>query len=384
MAGFFFFNDKLRKMQVFNCTYCGSLVFFDSVHCMQCGSTLGFVPDRMTMHALVAAETANPSAGLFTVLTDGPEGSDGRRYRRCYNYTHWNACNFAVPEHSSSLLCVACRQTTALPDLSVASNVASWSQLEFAKRQLFYTLALLRLQSVDDTPLPDPGPRYAFLADWSDAHPVMTGHANGTITVNIAEANDAERVRRRVDLHEPYRTLLGHMRHESGHYYWDRLIRDAGRQDAFRAVFGDEREDYSASLERHYSNGAASDWQARHVSAYAAAHAWEDWAETWAHYLHMIDLLETASAYHVSLALPRDGSRLQSMVRVGDPYSRPVVDFSAMVQQWTPLTLMLNSLNRSLGHAHAYPFALSTGAMEKLHFVHQTVQTAQPLAPPSA
>ena len=130
---------------------------------------------------------------------------------------------------------------------------------------------------------------------------MLTGHADGVITVNIAEADDAERERRRTAMHEPYRTLLGHMRHESGHYYWDRLIAGTPELDEFRSLFGDERADYAASLSTYYERGAPADWQERFVSAYASAHPWEDWAETWAHYLHMVDTLETAAACGLSL-----------------------------------------------------------------------------------
>lgn len=368
-------------MQVFNCSYCGNLVFFNSVHCVQCGHTLAFVPDRVAMHAMEPAHSASAS-DLFTLL---PAGTSSQRYRQCFNYTQWNNCTFAVPEHSSSLLCVACRQTVGLPDLSNGSNVAGWSLLEAAKRQLFYTLARLGLQSVDDGLLPDPGPRYAFLADWPDGDPVMTGHANGTITVNVAEANNAERIRRRVNLSEPYRTLLGHLRHESGHYYWDRLIRDTGHHEAFRAVFGDEREDYRTALERHYARGETNDWHAEHVTAYAAAHPWEDWAETWAHYLHMIDLLETAASYDASLALPEPRAVRRPALRIANPYDETdAPDFATMVRQWAPLTLLLNSLNRSLGQEDAYPFAISAGALKKLAFVHDIVTDFQPTASSSA
>jgi len=62
------------------------------------------------------------------------------------------------------------------------------------------------------------------VADVDGCTPVLTSHCNGLITLNIAEADDAERERRRVKFHEPYRTLLGHLRHEVAHYYWDRLI----------------------------------------------------------------------------------------------------------------------------------------------------------------
>jgi hypothetical protein len=199
----------------------------------------------------------------------------------------------------------------------------------------------------------------------------MTGHLDGVITLNVAEADDTERVRRRVEMHEPYRTLLGHLRHESGHYYWDRLIAERGRDEAFRAVFGDERLDYAQALQDHYaSGGLPENWQDRFVSAYATAHPWEDWAETWAHYLHMVDLLETAASYNTRLTVPGNEDELQE---VANPFETGEPDFEALVDQWIPVTLLVNSLNRSLGQDDAYPFALSAGALDKLRYVHKVI-----------
>jgi hypothetical protein len=213
---------------------------------------------------------------------------------------------------------------------------------------------------------------FEFLAD-TPGRAVTTGHADGVITLNIAEADDAERVQRRVALHEPYRTLLGHLRHESGHYYWDRLVRDSARLGAFRAMFGDETQDYAQSLERYYTGGGtAGSWETQYVSAYATSHPWEDWAETWAHYLHMIDLLETAASYKTSIARPGDDEPEE----MTDPFETGAGVFDRMVRKWVPLTSLVNSLNRSLGHEDAYPFALPPAAMEKLRFVHEAIRGA--------
>ena len=215
----------------------------------------------------------------------------------CQNRSLANACNFALPGHDPGPLCVSCRQTRVLPDLSQPGNLGRWYRIEVAKRRLFFTLAQLGLVEGDPAAGRDQGPHYRFLADTPD-QPVLTGHAEGVITLNIAEADDDERERRRLTLHEPYRTLLGHLRHESGHYFWDALLRDAPALAGFRALFGDERADYGQALQAHYARGGAiPDWQATHVSAYATAHPWEDWAETWAHYLHMVDLVETAESF---------------------------------------------------------------------------------------
>jgi hypothetical protein len=216
---------------------------------------------------------------------------------------------------------------------------------------------------------------FEFLADLPGQQ-VMTGHCGGVITLNIAEADDAERVRRRVALHEPYRTLLGHLRHESGHFYWDQLIRDGGRLEEFRDRFGDESANYPNALASYYAGGAPADWQASHVSAYATAHPWEDWAETWAHYLHMVDLLETAASYNTRLVVPGDDA--DEAEEVADPFLKQSTSFDELVDQWIPLTLLLNSLNRSLGQEDAYPFALASGALDKLRFVHDVIHSPRP------
>ena len=289
----------------------------------------------------------------------------------CRNQIAYRACNFAVPVGDSSDLCASCRQTRVLPDLSEPANIGRWMQIESAKRRLFYTLARLHLE-------PSPsgtGPVFEFLADLPGGPPVLTGHSNGTITLNVAEADDEVRASRRIALGEPFRTLVGHLRHESGHFYWDQLIRDGGRMDAFRQMFGDERQDYAAALEAHYAKGnALGDWAQQYISAYAAAHPWEDWAETWAHYLHMIDLLETSASYCTQVTVPgMYGAQHSAAV---DPFAQPAPKFDAMVQHLVPLTLLLNSLTRSLGQLDAYPFALSTQALAKLRFVHDVVRDA--------
>jgi hypothetical protein len=258
----------------------------------------------------------------------------------------------------------------------VPDNRERWDRIEAAKRRLFYTLAKLGLVAVFPPNGQRDGPIFEFLAD-VPGHQVLTGHCEGVITLNIAEADDTERVQRRVDLHEPYRTLLGHLRHESGHYYWDRLVQDGGRIEAFREMFGDERAGYNQALDAYYAaGGAAPGWQARCVSAYATSHPLEDWAETWAHYLHMVDLLETAASYNTRLVMP--GEDASDAEEVANPFETGAGDFDQLVEQWIPLTLLLNSLNRSLGQDDAYPFALTPGALQKLRFVHDVIQAKEP------
>ncbi len=190
----------------------------------------------------------------------------------------------------------------------------------------------------------------------------------------MAEANDAEREKRRVAMHEPYRTLLGHFRHEIGHYYWDRLIDKSERLEPCRALFGDERADYAEALQRHYKQGPPSDWQLHYVSAYASTHPWEDWAESWAHYLHITDALETAAANGLWLR-PQRADEPALMPPKGLCEGRPE-SFDSLMESWFPLTYVVNNLNRGLGLGDAYPFVLSPPALAKLQFIHDTIAEA--------
>jgi hypothetical protein len=280
-----------------------------------------------------------------------------------------------VPAADDNPLCESCRITRVIPNLADAAHRAAWYRLEVAKRRLLFTLIELGVPMPDRIADPERGLAFEFLADADAEAPVLTGHADGVITVNIAEADDAERERRRTAMHEPYRTLLGHMRHESGHYYWDRLIGNTAEVDEFRSLFGDERGDYAAALRAYYDRGAPADWQERFVSAYASSHPWEDWAETWAQYLHMVDTLETAAACGLSLKPRRKDE--PSAPQMPEPVSPQPAAFEDLIASWFPLTYALNNLNRGLGHADAYPFVLSPTAVAKLTFIDDVVGRAK-------
>jgi hypothetical protein len=363
-------------MKTFNCRTCGQPLFFENFECLRCHGTLALLPDRLHIASI---EPVEGEEGLWQPCA---RGRRRKRYRQCHNRHTHQACNFAVAEDDPNPLCVSCRLTRLLPDLSKPVNQYRWYRIEVAKRRLFYTLARLGLLRTDPPEGEADGPVFEFLED-QPGDPVMTGHAGGVITLNVAEADDDERVARRVALHEPYRTLLGHFRHESGHYYWERLIRDAGRTAEFRAVFGDETANYRQALQRHYESGPThADWEDDHVSAYATSHPWEDWAETWAHYLHMVDLLETAAGFNTRITLP--GESDEELEELTNPFEGGSPDFGELVDQWVPITLLVNSLNRSLGQGDAYPFALSRGALGKLRFVHDVIHAsrAKPAATP--
>lgn len=337
-------------MRRFECT-CGNQVFFENTLCFACGRELGFLPDRLAVAPIEPAGN-DWSAG-------------GRRWRKCYNYADEYVCNWMVAEDAGHSFCDACRLNRTIPNLDKSWNRLLWSRIEAAKRRLVYDLLRHRLPFASKADDPASGLAFQFLEDnrggeftnANDDGRVMTGHADGLITINIAEADDVAREQMRVEMNEGYRTLLGHFRHESGHYFWDRLVRDdPATLAAFRDVFGDERADYQAALARHYHEGPPADWHDRYISAYASAHPWEDWGECWAHFLQMTDALETATA-----------------VGLGDP---AFDDFDGMIGKWLPLTVAINNLNRSMGLGDAYPFALNAVTTDKLRFVDRVVREA--------
>jgi len=352
-------RGSLTDVKVFHCDHCGALVFFENSRCVACGHALAFLPEPFVMGSL---EQVNEQEWVSPIAA-----TNGRKYRLCSNYVERDNCNWAVGSEDGQALCYSCRLTTVIPDLDVPGQLTALYKLESAKRRLVYSLLQLALPLQTKAEDPDRGLAFEFRAPTADAEPVLTGHDNGVITINVEEADDAEREKRRNQLHEPYRTLLGHLRHEVGHYYWDRLIANGDRLAAFRELFGDEQLDYAEALKLHYENGAPADWQERFVSAYSSSHPWEDWAETWAHYLHMTDTLDTAAACGLMLKPRREDE--PSMKSAPADAS----DFQRLIDAWYPLTYVLNNLNRGLGQSDAYPFVLSAPAVAKLRFVHETI-----------
>lgn len=347
-------------MRRFHCDRCGMLLTLENDLCTRCGLRLSFLPEAMRMVAW------DQAAG------EQPRFHD-RTWRACRNALEHAVCNWAIAEDDAHDYCLSCRLTRVIPDLGVEGNLLRWRRLEAAKRRLLIGLVGLGLLTKRDMSAHDPPMSFQFLADVpGESGGVLTGHAGGVITINIAEADDDERERRRVQLGEPYRTIVGHLRHESGHHYWERLIAVSPRRLArFRERFGDERADYGEALTRHYRDGPAPDWSTRHITAYAASHPWEDWAESWAHYLHMIDSLETANESGLWIR-PRRGDEPAFAPR--PPLSaHRIGPFRRLIARWMSLTYVLNDFNRGLGLQDAYPFVLSDPVLAKLEFVHETV-----------
>lgn len=361
-------------MRNFRCT-CGSEIYFENTRCLNCGRALGFLPARMQLSAL------EPLAdGRYRAL------ADGALHRQCNNYREAQVCNWMVEDSDQQYFCPACRLNHVIPNLSDPHNRVLWMRIERAKRRLLYGLYTLRLPVIgrDRDPaglafefLEDPVASIEFTDD-AGAQRVLTGHRAGTITINIAEADPSARESMRERMGEQYRTLLGHFRHEIAHWYWDRLVRASRWQDPFRELFGDERDDYAAALQRYYTEGPRADWQEHGVSAYASSHPWEDWAETWAHYLHIVDTLETAHDHGFILhgrAVRPPEAALGNVQRAAGPGGIPA-SFDDLLADWTQLALALNALNRSMGQRDAYPFTLGPRAMDKLRFVHAVIDAA--------
>jgi hypothetical protein len=362
-------------MRVFHCNHCDHLLFFENTECVSCHHRVAYLPDLGVIGSLEEDADGKWRSPL--------NASAAPAYRLCRNYTEEQVCNWAVGVEETNPLCVSCRLTRVIPDLAPAGNRQAWYRLEAAKRRVIVTLLQLHLPLVNREEDPEQGLAFEFKADVptpDGGGAVLTGHADGVITINIAEADDAERERRRKSLREPYRTLLGHFRHESGHYYWNRLIGYSSALRSFRRLFGDERNDYNAALKAYYDQGPPSDWQSRFVTAYASAHPFEDWAETWAHYLHMIDTIETAAACGLSLKPARHDE--PSLTRLPPFVASQDVRFKRLIDSWVPITYVLNNLNRGLGLADAYPFILSAPAIAKLKYVHDLVRRPANASPP--
>jgi hypothetical protein len=356
-------------------------VFFRNSECLACHTPLGYDTGQLQLLPL----EPDPAPGWWRAADGTRPAAGAVRWRRCAQLDTAAACNWLVAEDDAHAgdpaQCRACRLTRQRPDLSDPANVALWGRIELAKRRLVSLLLGLRLpvqarQGED----PQRGLAFDLLRAAPGGPAIITGHADGVITLDVEEADDATREQRRTALREPYRTLLGHLRHETGHYYWQLLVQGEGSAwlEPFRAVFGDERQDYAAALRRHHEQGPPADWAGRHVSAYASSHPWEDWAETWAHYLHLVDTVDTARSFnldgsHVGLEYePFDATLLEGPEAAG---------FLVLLQGWMELTGVLNELSRSMGVPDFYPFVLSAPAVRKLYLVHR-VAGMQPAAAP--
>lgn len=320
-------------MRVFVCPVCRSLLSFEDPLCLACGTSLGY--DRPT-RALVDIGVRTPCVNRAVI-----------------------GCNWL----SAGGRCDCCALTRVRPRDADVAGMSAWARTETAKRRLVYQL--------DELGLPTAGVSFELLS--SDDQKVITGHADGVITIDMAEGDDVHREQLRIGLGESYRTMLGHLRHEIGHWYWQVLVDSTDRQPAFRTLFGDERLDYALALKQHYAATDDRSWTATYVSRYAASHPWEDWAECFAHYLHIRDTLQTTAAWQLRIGGPRTDPPVAGAAALA---ARPVeghTGFDELVASWLPITFALNAVSRSLGQADAYPFVLPPPVLAKLQFVHDVV-----------
>lgn len=352
-------------MKLFKCNNCNQPIYFENYLCVHCNAALGFNPQQMDLLSLQAAAD---DATLFTIAG----ATDGNQYKYCSNQQH-NVCNWLLPHSSEAAYCMACNLNHTIPNLSEPHHWEKWARIEVAKHRLVYALLRFQLPVVSKFQNAANGIAFDFMAEENKGERLLTGHDNGLITLNIAEADDAIREMARKQMDEVYRTLLGHFRHEIGHYYWDQLIKNSDRLQLFRNIFGDETMDYSQALQLHYNKLPSDSWKETFISVYASAHPWEDWAETWAHYLHIIDTLETAYSFGLTLspAVSDNSNDMSAAINI-DPYATE--NFTAIMERWIPLSFVMNSLNRSMGMKDSYPFVINAAVTEKLNFIHETIK----------
>ncbi|RNI27155.1 hypothetical protein EFA69_13375 [Rufibacter immobilis] len=349
-------------MKTFHCI-CGNKLFFENSLCVCCNREVAWCEVCEGMHAI------EPDGHGGYVCTN-PECRSA--VVKCYNYSAFNVCNRVVANkgqtQQAQSLCRYCQLTETIPDLSVDHNMTKWYKLEVAKRRLLYLLDSIGLpygSKRENFELPlsfdfkeDVQPTTLGWLKIGNEEKVYTGHADGKITINVREADSVEREKLRVEMNETHRTLIGHFRHEIGHYYWQLLVQNKD-EEAFKAIFGDhENPSYSDAMSQYYQNGPKAYWANSYISAYATMHPWEDFAETWGTYLDMIAVLDTADNADL-LELPQEDLIANQL--------------DTMLQRYADLSLKVNEVNRSLGLPDLLPETFSKPVVQKLHYIHRLV-----------
>lgn len=342
-------------MKIFQCGHCEYSLFFENEVCENCGHLSGFRDKDRKMLTFDPAKSK--------LISDREQ----IEYKYCKNKDH-GVCNWLIEITDENKYCAACQLNRTIPNLSDEENYDKWTHLEVAKHRLIYQLQKIGL------PLPSKGINkekglcFDFISKRGNPN-IMTGHANGVITILLREADSVQREKIRKQLSEPYRTLIGHLRHEVGHYFWDRLVyTDKEVLKEFREVFGNDELSYSEALQKYYATGPPENWQDSYISKYATSHAWEDWAESWAHYLHIMDMVETAYFFGMNVS-PVDSKDEMKADVTFDPYKE--LDFDVIVSTCVPLSFAVNSINRAMGVPDVYPFVINEGVIFKMKFIHK-------------
>ena len=382
-------------MKTFKCNCTEQLIlFFESSHCLACGRTVG-IDDEFDQ---VEPYEIDEQSGLF-YKAEAPDVF----YKKCDNNAQYHVCNgmvnldtFIPVADKDEVLCFSCRFNETVPDLSIIGHIPLWKKMETAKRRALYTLKSLSLPLNTIIQEPESGLSFDFITDRNVSDHfvspiigqdvVFTGHDCGHITINLAEADDVARSQAKIAMGERYRTLLGHFRHELGHYYFDQLIANSPKKHALcKQYFGDDELDYQQALDTHYKQGAPANWHETFISEYATMHPYEDWAETWAHYMHIIDTLETAKNFSITGSTTGNEFELDEADELRLPqsayYFNSQTSIDAILDTWMEFSIILNSLNRSMGLADAYPFVLTQTVRTKLSFIHHAIHNRLNLIP---
>jgi hypothetical protein len=334
----------------FACEHCDSTVHFETSTCPVCSSLLGYLPEERAIRQLLpaAADTSYRIAGHAT------------EHWRCLNAA-WG-CNWVLPAAVGATWCRSCALTRGRPDDARPAAIAAWALAEASKRRLVHQLDRLALPVQGRSAAAPDG--LVFDLVYLPGERGLTGHLDGVVTLDLAEADPVHRDALRRQLGEPFRTFLGTLRHEVGHHYWRSLIGQVDNVGRFRSLFGDERTDYGEALRHHYGNAAAA-WDEQHfVTRYAQSHPHEDWAETFAHYLHIVDLVDTAAA-HGLVDIGTGG---------GDALPVPAdATIAQILELWRPIARALDDLADAVGSPHVYPVAPAAAVVDKLAFVHAVV-----------
>lgn len=320
-------------MKTFTCRVCENTLYFENSVCVSCDTPLGYL---------------RSAAAIVPLDADGRYADpEGTTWTRCVN-RDLSDCTWLTPAAGGQ--CSSCDLTRTRPADGDLTGLSQFPVAESAKRHLLAELDRLGLEYVSRTVDPEFGLCFDMLS--SVGENVVIGHAGGVITIDLAEGDDAHRTKVQVDMDEPYRTMLGHLRHEVGHYF-ESLITDDAVIDRKRALFGDETVDYQAAIDRHYAEGAPGDWQDSYISTYATMHPFEDFAESFAHMLHIDDTIDTARHVGLTTVDPAAFSSFRDVV----------------TGVWVPLSTALNQINRSMGKDDLYPFVIAPPVLDKLDFV---------------
>lgn len=350
---------------------CGQPVTMHDSECPACGSALGFDPLQRRVLALLPARDEG-----WWLEAGGNTHKRSLHYRRCANFGSAADCNWLLDANDLTLgeRCRSCRLTRRLPDLAQPDDGRRWRLIEQAKRTLVSSLLALRLPLQSKAEDAERGIAFDLFEGTPWGEPMVSARADGTIRLDLDEADDATREQRRAALGEPNNSLLGRLRHDSGHYYWERLVRDGPWHTPFRRLFGDERSSCARALREFRERGAAPDWPERHVSAYASSHPWEDWAETWAYALEMIDTLDVARSFGIDSGKAAHPVRRVDESDLDAPADAGSAQFIDLLNEWLELNAVLNELSHSMGVRDFAPHVPSPLAIRKLHFVHRVIR----------